>query len=168
MVKILKTVYFIVSGIALFLVCGVIIVLIYSLSPLTKTGNRNLDFVLNHGNIITEQDFNLVYSQQSLPVFNGDHLDYYCLQIDKFEFQRPNKGEWVYGPEDNPIFSQARELAASSGKINECFGYESDSESQNVAAKIWSVDANRKHVEGAVVIMYQKLSKRVLYVSFQT
>jgi len=166
--KILKAIYFIASGISFVLVCGLVLALIYSFSPLGAPSSRNSVFVLNHGNIVTEQDYSLVYSQQSPPIFNGDHLDYYCLQIERFEFQRPTEGEWVYGLEDNPIFRQARELAAKSGKIDKCFGGESNSESDDVAAKIWSVDASRKHVEGAVVIMYHKITKRVLYVAFQT
>ncbi|WP_075184546.1 hypothetical protein [Teredinibacter haidensis] len=166
--KILKAIYFIASGISLLVVCCVVLALIYSFSPLGKPGKRDSVFVLNHGNIVTEQDYKLIYSDQSPPIFNGDHLDYYCLQLEKFEFQRPEEGKWVYGQEDNHIFSQARELAASSGKIDKCFEGESNPESQNIAAKIWSVESNRKHVEGAVVIMYHKLTKRVLYVSFQT
>ncbi|WP_048687987.1 hypothetical protein [Catenovulum maritimum] len=166
--KALKTIYFILSGLSLLLVIFVMLALIYSFSPLGKQGTKDSIFVLNHGNIVTEQDYQLIYSEQSPPIFNGDHLDYYCLQIERFEFQTPNEGEWVHGREDNHIFSQARELAASAGKINKCFEGESNPESQNIAAKIWSVEANRKHVEGAVVIMYHELTKRVLYVSFQT
>ncbi|UTW49280.1 hypothetical protein [Bacterioplanoides sp. SCSIO 12839] len=166
--KILKVIYLIASGLSFLLVCGLTLALTYSFSPLSAPSSRDSVFVLNHGNIVTEQDYSLIYSQQSLPVFNGDHLDYYCIQIEKFEFQRPTEGEWVYGLEDNHIFSQARELAAQSGKIDKCFSGESNPESNDVAAKIWSVDTTRKHVEGAVVIMYHKITKRVLYVTFQT
>ncbi|WP_133468028.1 hypothetical protein [Paraglaciecola marina] len=125
-------------------------------------------FTLNHGNITTEQNFEVIYSQQSPPVFNGDHLDFYCIQLEKFEFQSPKENEWIFGKESNPLFSEARKEISRMADIANCFDGETNAESENIASKIWSIHAGRNHLEGAVVIMYHKPTNRLLYVSFQT
>lgn len=130
--------------------------------------SQNPVFTLNHGNITTDQNYEVIYSHQSPPVFNGDHLDYYCIQLEKFEFQSPKENEWIFGREDNSLFSDARKQTAQQGNIGKCFNGETDAESINVASKIWSIKARRSHIEGAVVIMYHRETNRLLYVSFET
>jgi hypothetical protein len=166
--KFIKITYLFLSGLSFLLVCGFLIIFFLSFTQVGMSYSHDPVFTLNHGNIVTEQEYLVIYSHQSPPVFNGDHLDYYCVQIEKFEFQNPKVGEWLFGREENPIFSKARKQAAMLGNMDECFKGEIDAESNNIAAKIWSVDTNRKHIEGLVVIMYHKNSNRVLYVSSQT
>ena len=166
--KILKYTYLVLSGLSFLILLGVIFLIFYSYSPLGIKHSFNPIFTLNHGNIDTNQNFEVIFSHQSPPSFNGDHADYYCVQLEKFKLQSPKENEWHFGQETNLIFKQARDLAARAGNINECFSDERNSESGEIAAKIWSVDANRFRVEGAVVIFYHNVTKRLLYVSFQT
>jgi len=98
-------------------------------------------FTLNHGNITTEQNFEVIYSQQSPPVLNGDHLDFYYIQLEKFEFQSPNESEWIYGKESNPLFSEARKQTSRMADIANRFDGETNAESENIASKIWSIHA---------------------------
>jgi hypothetical protein len=140
----------------------------YFSSPLSKPDKRDVVFVLNHGNIVTDQNYDLIYSETSMRSFTGDHLDYYCLQVERFEFQRPRENEWVYGPEENSLFSQARSLVASVGDMKKCFNGESDFDSKDIAAKIWAVETRRENIQSAVVILYHKPTHRILYVSLRT
>lgn len=166
--KFLKATYLILSGLSFLLVFGVLIVFIFAYTPIGISHNADPIFTLNHGNIVTDQDYEVVYSQQSPPVFNGDHLDYYCIQLEKFEFQLPNEIEWVFGKEQNTLFGDARKQTARMGMIEKCFKGESDAESNDVASKIWKVNARRNYIDGAVVLLYHRQTKRLLYVSFQT
>ena len=166
--KFLKTTYLILSGISFVLVFGILVLFIFSYTPIGMSYSPNPVFTLNHGNITTEQNFEVIYSQQSPPVLNGDHLDFYCIQLEKFEFQSPNESEWIYGKESNPLFSEARKQTSRMADIANCFDGETNAESENIASKIWSIHAGRNHLEGAVVIMYHKPTNRLLYVSFQT
>ena len=168
MIKFLKSTYLVRSGISFALVCGVLVFFIFAYTPVGMSYSPNPVFTLNHGNITTEQNFEVVYSQQSPPVMNGDHLDYYCIQLEKFEFQSPTENEWIFGKESNPLFSEAREQTSRMADIANCFDGETNAESDNVASKIWSINARRNHIEGAVVIMFHKPTHRLLYVSFQT
>lgn len=166
--KYIKIIYFVLSGLSFLLVVGILSIFIFSYSPMGTSYSHNPIFTLNHGNITTDQEYEVIYSHQSPPLFNGDHLDYYCIEIEKFEFQTPRGNDWVFGLEENPLFSRARKQAAIEGDISRCFNGEFDAESNDIAAKIWSIDANRTRIEGAVIIFYHRKSSRLLYVSSQT
>ncbi|WP_163933103.1 hypothetical protein [Paraferrimonas sp. SM1919] len=164
--KIFKIAYKVASAISFAIV---VIAIIASLWLHFYKSDRSLInpyvFALNHGNLVTDQEYDLIYSFDSGSNFQGDHLEYYCIQLEKFEFQNPREDEWVYGPEENDIFKRARKLVASEGNMSECFGESVASNSEDVAAKIWSLDIRRKHIEGARVILFHKPTKRLLYVS---
>ena len=171
--KALKLTYQILSGLSLVVVLGVILVFGYSAITSTNGGEKTLSpkelvFVLNHGNIVTEQNYEVIYSYQSGSSFNGDHLDYYCIQLESFEFQTPRENEWVFGTETNEIYTKVRDRVAQEGNSNECFPNNANVNSEEVAAKIWSLDIRRDYIEGALVILFHKPSKRLLYVSTQT
>lgn len=171
--KALKVTYQILSGLSLIVVLGVILVFGYFVITSTSGSDEKLSpqellFVLNHANIITEQNYEVIYSYQSGSSFNGDHLDYYCIQLERFEFQSPKENEWVFGPETNDIYKKARDRVAQEGNSDECFPNNVNVNSKEVAAKIWSLQIRRDYVEGALVILFHKPSKRLLYVSTQT
>lgn len=171
--KALKITYQVLSALAFIIMLFVIIAFVYSAISSMNGGDEKLSpedlvFVLNHGNLVTDQDYQVIYSFQSGSSFNGDHLDYYCIQLEKFEFQSERENEWVYGPEKNEIYKKARESVAREGQISECFPPNVTVDSEEVAAKIWSLDIRRDYIEGALVILFHKPTKRLLYVSSQT
>lgn len=167
--KILRIAYKIASAISFAIVTVTIVAALYLHFYKSDRSLMNpYAFVLNHGNIVTDQEYGLIYSFDSGSNFQGDHLEYYCIQLEKFEFQSRSEGEWIYGPEENDIFKRARKLVASEGNMSECFGDTVDSNSEDVAAKIWSLGIRRKHIEDARVILFHKPTKRLLYVSSKT
>ena len=145
---------------------------IYFISPLSNISGtltkKDVSFVLNHGNINTEQNYELIYSEESGASFNGDHLNYYCIQLESFEFQNKQSSKWFEGPEVNPIYQKGRKEVGGIGRIDECFNGEHDANSIDIQANIWSMDIRRDFIEGAIIILFHKPSKRLLYVSFQT
>lgn len=170
--KILKLAYQVLSGMAFAIIIMFLILGAYSITSssrgATELSPGDVVFVLNHGNIVTDQNYEVIYSFQSGSSFNGDHLDYYCLQLEKFEFQKPKENEWVYGPEKNEIYIKARSSVATEGKMGECFKGEYNSNSEDITAKIWSLDIRRDYIEGALLILFHKPTNRLLYVSSRT
>src|ERR1700675_2136296 len=74
-----------------------------------KATRKDSLFILNWGGISTNQNFRVVASYQSPRSFTGDHLDYYCIDLPKFEVADAEKVEWHDGPEKNPLLAEALE-----------------------------------------------------------
>lgn len=172
MLKLLKYIYIILSSLTFIGFCGIVLASLYSYSPLSektdKASKEDAVFVLNHGNIVTDQDYEVIYSYESSSHPLGDHTDYYCLEIEKFELNPKFDNDWVKGPEKNEVYINARDITSSIGDIGKCFKGEKDPNSENIFANIWSIKINRDYVIGGRVILYHEPTKRVLYVSFET
>jgi len=66
-----------------------------------KATPKDTLFILNWGGIPTNQNFKVIASYQSRRSFTGDHVDYYCIELPKFEVADIQKNEWHDGPEEN-------------------------------------------------------------------
>lgn len=170
--RIIKNILAILGALTVFIVVPGLASLFYQISPAAEKINdaskNDVLFVFNWGGLDSTQNYEVLYSYQSPRQFQGDHLDYYCLQLEKFEPNSRNKSSWVFGSEENSLINEARELVASSGKAEECFDTKISGIEQDVAAYIWAVHINGRHVSGAQIILYHKPSNRALYVSFET
>ncbi len=98
----------------------------------------------------------------------GDHIDYYCLQLEKFHSDSIVENRWVFGPEEDLLINEARSRVASIGKAEKCFNARVSGLEESVAAFIWAIHINGRFVSGAQIILYHKPSNRILYVSFET
>lgn len=168
----LKNILAVLGGFILLAIIAVFVFLSYQMSPAAEKINeasaKDVLFVLNWGGLNNTQNHKVLYSYQSPAHFQGDHLDYYCIQLEEFVPNSRNQSSWVFGSEDNELINQARKFVASSGKAGECFNAEVLGVEQNVAAYIWAAHINGRNVSGAQIILYHEPSNRVLYVSFET
>lgn len=134
-----------------------------------KAQPKDVRFVLNLGGIPTDQDFRVIASYESARSFTGDHLDYYCIQLSKFEVPGPEKAEWHDGPEENPLFAEALELGINStAQYGDCFPSVEDATSGALKIMFWSVVLHGREPTAADIIMYDPRNKRLYYVSYQT
>ena len=130
---------------------------------------QDVRFILNWGGIPTNQDICVIASYQSARSPAGDHLDYYCIQLSKFEVPGPEKAEWHDGPEQNPLLVKALELGINStGRYGDCFPSVEDATSGALKIMFSSVVLHDREPTAADIILYDPRSKRLYYVSYQT
>lgn len=135
----------------------------------SKANPKDVEFVLNWGGIDKNQKYSVVYSYESPPTFNGDHIIYHCIQLANFAVDAGHQAEWKAGPETNPVLSMVIETAAGIGKADQCFSKNAKPNTSNVLAYMWSVHLlGRSRIEGAEVLLYEPATKRLLYSSHET
>ena len=135
----------------------------------TKASPKDAEFVLNWGGIDKNQKYSVLYSYESPPTLNGDHVIYHCIQLAGFAVDANHQTEWGAGPEADPVLSNVIETAAGIGQYNQCFSKEAKPNTSNVLAYVGSVHLHgRSQIEGAEVILYEPATKRLLYTSHET
>jgi len=125
-------------------------------------------FILNWGGISTNQNFKVIASYQSKRSFTGDHVDYYCIDLPKFEVADIQKNEWHDGPEENPLLAEALELALNTASHSNCLPSVEKANSKAMKIKFVSVALNDRFPTAADIILYDTESGRLYYVSFKT
>ena len=126
-------------------------------------------FILNWGGIPTNQNFKVIASYQSQQSLTGDHLDYYCIELLKFEVADFAKEEWRDGPETNPLLAEALELAVNDARqYADCFPSFEEANSPAMKAMFWSMVTHGRQPSAADIILYDPKSKRLYYVSYKT
>lgn len=134
-----------------------------------RASSKDVEFVLNWGGIDKNQKYSVVYSYESPPTFNGDHVIYHCIQLASFAVDASHQADWKAGPEDDPVFARVIETAAGIGKAEQCFSKNAKPNTSNVLAYMWSVHLlGRSKIEGAEVLLYEPATKRLLYSSHET
>lgn len=140
-----------------------------SADKVNKTKPQDVRFILNWGGIPTNQNIKVIASYESARSFTGDHVDYYCIQLSKFEVPGPEKAEWHNGPEENPILAEALELGINStGQYGDCFPSVEDATSGALKIMFWSVILHGREPTAADIILYDPRNKRLYYVSYKT
>jgi len=134
---------------------------------INKATPRDALFILNWGGIPTNQNFKVIGSYQSRRSFTGDHFDYYCIELPKFEVADSEKNHWHDGPEENPLLAAALETAASS-PLAPCFPPFEQVNSKAMKIKFESVTLHDGFPEGADIILYDTERRMLYYVSFMT
>ena len=135
----------------------------------TKASPKDVEFVLNWSGVDKNQKYSVVYSYESPPTLNGDHVIYHCIQLASFAVDTNHQPEWSSGPETDPILSNVIETAAGIGQYEQCFSKDAKPNTGNVLAYVWSVHLHgRSQIEGAQVILYEPATKRLLYTSHET
>jgi hypothetical protein len=125
-------------------------------------------FVLNWGGISTNQDFHVIGSYRSPRNFNGDHLDIFCIQLEKFEVTSQTKGEWRDGPEKDPVLAAALEFGINDAREHvDCFPPMAEANSQNMKIMFWSVVLHGRQPTGADILLYDPKKSRLYFVSSQ-
>jgi hypothetical protein len=170
--KILIKILASIGGTAVIVVAAAVAFFAYQMGPsaekVNKASKKDVLFILNWGGLENTQDYEVLSSYQSPQTFLPDHLDYYCLQLEKFNPNSEGESTWVFGTEETSLINEARKLLASSGKASQCFNTPISGIEQDVAAYIWAVRVHGRNVSGAQIIFYHKPTNRLLYVSLET
>jgi len=93
------------------IVFGVSVVYSGSRDRINQANRKDVAFILNWAGIATDQNYRVVSSYESARSFTGDHLDYFCIELPRFEIADQQKGDWHSGPESNPLIAEALQLA---------------------------------------------------------
>jgi hypothetical protein len=136
---------------------------------INKATPRDTLFILNWGGIPTNQNYKVIGSYQSRRSFTGDHLDYYCIELPKFEVADEQKNQWHDGPEENPLLAEALELAVSNAHVDlPCFPPFEQVNSKAMKIKFENVTLHDGFPEGVDIILYDTERRMLYYVSFMT
>jgi hypothetical protein len=140
------------------------------MSERINIGKRNdALFVLNWGGIPTDQDFQIIASYRSPRSFTGDHLDYFCIQLSKFQVADQEKDEWHDGPEQNPLLAKALEFGINDARQHSnCFPAAEDANSAAMKIMFWEVVLHGREPTAADIILYDSRNKKLYYVSYKT
>ena len=134
-----------------------------------KATRKDALSILNWGGISTSQDFKIVSSYQSSRNVTGDHLDYYCIDLPKFDVSGPEKDSWEDGPEQNPLLAGALELAVNGARqYGGCIPPVEKANSDAMKMMFVSTTVNDHQATAADIILYDKNNHKLFYVSFKT
>jgi hypothetical protein len=121
------------------------------------------------GGISTNQDFKVIASYESARSFNGDHLDYYCIELPKFEIADYAKLGWHNGPEKDPLLAEALKLGINGVRDRtDCFPAVDEANSEAVQIMFGTVTLHGQWPTAADIILYEQKRNRLYYVSYKT
>lgn len=170
--RIFKNIFAVLGVLASLLVLAGMILFFYGMNfsgeKIDLASKKDTLFILNWGGLDNTQQYEVLHSYQSAPHFLGDHLDYYCLQLETFTPNSRNQESWVFGAEENSLINEARTFVFSSAEAERCFNEKLSGLEDSIAAYIWAIRVHSRHVSGAQIIFYHRPSNKVLYVSLET
>lgn len=133
----------------------------------TNTATQDsVQFVFKWGGLNASQDFKLLNSFESRRSLNGDHLDYYCIQISDFTPSANEKENWAAVSAIDSTAQEAVSQAQANGNAPQCFGRELAP--PELQAYVWSVTLHGRRVTAYDIILFDAQTKRLLYVSDKT
>lgn len=153
----------------IFLAAVAVLIVQQSRDKVNKARPKDALFILNWGGITTNQNLKVIASYESSRSFTGDHLDYYCIELPKFEIADYAKDEWHDGPEKNAILAEALEQAVNAARQQGgCFPSEEEANSEGMKIMFWSVVVHGSNPTSADIILYDSNRKKLYYVSYKT
>jgi len=152
----------------IFLTVAAVLIVQQSRDRVNKAGRKDVLLILTRSGIPTNQDFKLIASYESSTTFTGDHLDYYCMELSKFEVADWRKDEWHDGPEKNPIFAEAlKEGVDEAHQENNCFPSPEEANSETMKIMFGDVLVDSLHPISADITLYDPKTKKLYYVSYK-
>jgi hypothetical protein len=130
---------------------------------------QDVSLILNAGDISTNQELKVIASYESSRSFTGDHLDYYCIEMSKFEVADRAKNRWHDGPEENPILAEAPDLGVNDAhQENSRFPSPEEANSKDMKILFGDVDVIGRHPHSAVITLYDTKNGKLYYVSYKS
>ncbi len=140
-----------------------------SSEKINRATRKDVLFVLNWGGISTDQDFKIISSYQSRRSFTGDHLDYYCIELPKFEVAEYAKDEWHDGPEKDSLLAEALKLAVDDARQHgDCIPSVEEANSPAIKVMFTTVVLHSRQATAADIILYDPRKRMLYYVSYKT
>ena len=152
----------------IFLVALGVSIIQQSTDKINKAKSKDVLFILSASGIPANQNLNVLASYESSRTFTGDHLDYYCIELSKFEVADRAKNNWHDGPEQNPILAEALEEGANEAhQGNGCFPSPGEANSGNMKINFGNVDVINRHPNSADITLYDPKRSKLYYVSYK-
>jgi hypothetical protein len=134
-----------------------------------NASRRDALFILNWAGLPTDQDYRVVSSYRSARSLTGDHLDYFCIQLPRFEVAEQTKPQWQEGPETNPLLADALELAVNDARDHgACVPSAKEANAAGMELMFVTVVLNDRQATAADIILYDARRKMLYYVSYKT
>lgn len=158
------------GALSLLMLVVLAVLIVYSLRDKVNTAEkRDAVFILNWGGIPTNQDFKIISSYRSARNITGDHLDYYCIELPRFEVAENEKEQWHDGPETNPVLAEALQLGVDTARLHgDCFPSIDRANSEAMKIMLCSVTLHDRYPTAADIILYDSKTRRLYYVSYKT
>lgn len=165
-----------VSLVAVFLVVAVIVIgfLRSSGSRSGFASPRDVLFVLNWGQIPTDQKYQVLHSYRSPTSFTGDHCEAYAISIERFpdSLLQPSQNSparWSVSPPTNSVFVEAVRSAYVNvvSDRQEWFPSPDDLLSDRFYLSFWRVVLTPPSVQSAQILAYDRKNHTLYYVSFK-
>ena len=136
----------------------------------TTPRTKDVQNVLKQGGISADGNFKLLAGYQSPRTFTGDHLDYFCIQLARFELEDNPRDYWHDGPEKDPLLATALadplELARNEGGA--CILSAGEANSVAVKMRFWSVDISDREPYAADIFLYDPRNKMLYFISYKS
>jgi hypothetical protein len=149
-------------------------VAVYVFSSFSRSKNAtdkdDAVFVLNWAGLNTAQQWTIIDGSISPRNITGDHVDYYCIQLEDTSIKQHHPPDWRTGPETNELLSEALEQAISWAKHEgaACFPSFDHANSERMKIRFWGMNTHGRAPAGAQVLLLDPATKRLFYVSFDT
>ena len=126
-------------------------------------------FIFNSSGVASNQDFRILSSYQSRRSMTGDHLDFYCIELSRFDISDWAKEAWHDGPEADPLLAEALQLGVNDARQHSpCFLPLQEANSEDIKIAFRSVVLHSRQPTAADIILYAPKTKMLYYVSYKT
>lgn len=137
-------------------------------APFTKS---DLEFALNWAGVDKSQPWSIIASSRSARSFTGDHADFACIQLERFDLpETPAPGSWSREPETDPLLRDALNAALewARGSGAECLPDAAQANSVRFVRYFRSVTFDERSPAAGIVFLYEPASRRLYYIDFAT
>jgi hypothetical protein len=137
-------------------------------APFTKS---DLEFALNWAGVDKNQPWSIIASSRSARSFTGDHADFACIQLERFDLpETPAPGPWSREPETDPLLRDALNAALewARGSGAECLPDAQQANSVRFVRYFRSVTFDDRSPAAGVVFLYDPAARRLYYIDFAT
>jgi len=137
-------------------------------APFTR---GDLEFALNWAGVDKSQPWSIIASSRSARSFTGDHADFACIQLERFELPNaPASGSWSREPETDPMLRDALRAALewARGSGAECMPDAQQANSERFVRYFRSVTFDDRSPSAGILFLYEPAARRLYYIDFAT
>lgn len=136
--------------------------------PQTNVETRSSTaFAFRWGGLDPLQDYQVIESFRSEKNFTGDHLDYFCLKLDKFSPDDQHRQDWTPAEKLDATGTEAFLRARDAGEATRCFNRH-DISLEDIQIYVESLTLRTGKITAYDVMLFDRRSGRLLYVSEKT
>lgn len=131
----------------------------------------DLEFALNWAGADKQQPWSIIASARSPRGFTGDHADFACIQLERFDPPAASAvAQWSGAPETDPLLRDALRAALewARGSGAECLPDPEQANSVRFMRYFRSVTFDDRSPAAGVVFLYEPAARRLYFIDFAT